>query len=75
MFISLLAISIQIGPFHGSHRDKTRVKVRVQLNLHGIVSVESATVSKKPLFFHLCPFCAIIIAVVICISSIMVSVD
>ncbi|KAI4308013.1 hypothetical protein L6164_031132 [Bauhinia variegata] len=35
--------SFTIGPFPGSHGGKTRVKVRVQLNLHGIVSVESAT--------------------------------
>ncbi|KAI9115670.1 hypothetical protein K1719_013339 [Acacia pycnantha] len=35
--------SFTIGPFHGSHGGKARVKVRVQLNLHGIVSVESAT--------------------------------
>ncbi|XP_061342267.1 heat shock 70 kDa protein 16-like [Gastrolobium bilobum] len=33
----------KIGPFHGSHGTKTRVKVKVQLNLHGIVSIESAT--------------------------------
>lgn len=32
-----------IGPFHSSHSEKARVKVKVQLNLHGIVSVESAT--------------------------------
>ncbi|KAJ1441369.1 Heat shock protein 70 family [Sesbania bispinosa] len=29
-----------IGPLHGSHGSKTRVKVRVQLNLHGIVTME-----------------------------------
>ncbi|RDX91229.1 Heat shock 70 kDa protein 16, partial [Mucuna pruriens] len=34
---------VTIGPFHGS---KTRVKVRVPLNLHGIVSIESATLIK-----------------------------
>ena len=38
---------MQIGPFQGSHSEKARVKVKVHLNLHGIVSVESATVSKK----------------------------
>ncbi|KAK7305101.1 hypothetical protein VNO77_43001 [Canavalia gladiata] len=32
-----------IGPFHGFIGSKTRVKVRVLLNLHGIVSIESAT--------------------------------
>lgn len=31
-----------IGPFQGSHSEKARVKVKVQLNLHGIVTVESA---------------------------------
>ncbi|KAJ8763650.1 hypothetical protein K2173_003122 [Erythroxylum novogranatense] len=31
-----------IGPFEGSYSEKARVKVKVQLNLHGIVSVESA---------------------------------
>ncbi|XP_061339759.1 heat shock 70 kDa protein 16-like isoform X2 [Gastrolobium bilobum] len=35
-----------IGPFQGSHGSKTRVKVRVELNLHGIVSIESATLIK-----------------------------
>ncbi|KAF5728402.1 heat shock 70 kDa protein 16 [Tripterygium wilfordii] len=32
----------KIGPFQ-SHSEKTRIKVKVQLNLHGIVNVESAT--------------------------------
>ncbi|KAJ7960763.1 Heat shock 70 kDa protein [Quillaja saponaria] len=32
-----------IGPFQGSHGNKARVKVRVQLNLHGILTIESAT--------------------------------
>ncbi|XVE80381.1 hypothetical protein DITRI_Ditri14bG0135200 [Diplodiscus trichospermus] len=31
-----------IGPFQGSSSEKARVKVKVQLNLHGIVTVESA---------------------------------
>ncbi|KAF5960548.1 hypothetical protein HYC85_001757 [Camellia sinensis] len=31
-----------IGPFQVSDREKVKVKVRVQLNLHGIVTVESA---------------------------------
>ncbi|KAK4803801.1 hypothetical protein SAY86_003618 [Trapa natans] len=34
--------SFMIGPFKGSVCEKTRVKVRVLLNLHGIVSVDSA---------------------------------
>ncbi|XP_027330921.1 heat shock 70 kDa protein 16-like [Abrus precatorius] len=41
----------KIGPFHRSHGSKTRIKVQVQLNLHGIVSIESATVSKKTHFY------------------------
>ncbi|XWS51876.1 hypothetical protein CRYUN_Cryun11dG0019500 [Craigia yunnanensis] len=35
----------EIGPFQGYHSERERVKVKVQLNLHGIVTVESATVS------------------------------
>ncbi|XP_019425878.1 PREDICTED: heat shock 70 kDa protein 16-like [Lupinus angustifolius] len=35
-----------IGPFHGYHGDKARVKVRVQLNLHGILMTESAVLIK-----------------------------
>ncbi|KAI3863170.1 hypothetical protein MKW98_015628 [Papaver atlanticum] len=31
-----------IGPFQVSHAEKVKVKVRVQLNIHGIVSLESA---------------------------------
>ncbi|KAL2322644.1 hypothetical protein Fmac_027023 [Flemingia macrophylla] len=37
---------VTIGPFHGSHSSKTRIKVRIPLNLHGIVSIESATLIK-----------------------------
>ncbi|XP_033133815.1 heat shock 70 kDa protein 16 isoform X2 [Brassica rapa] len=33
----------EIGPFQISHGEAARVKVRVQLNLHGIVSVDSAS--------------------------------
>ncbi|WRX28889.1 Heat shock protein 70 family - like 10 [Theobroma cacao] len=32
----------EIGPFQSSHIERARVKVKVQLNLHGIVTVESA---------------------------------
>ncbi|RDX64723.1 Heat shock 70 kDa protein 16, partial [Mucuna pruriens] len=35
-----------IGPFHGSHGSKARIEVQVQLNLHGIISIESATLVK-----------------------------
>ncbi|KAM7280484.1 hypothetical protein ACFE04_007618 [Oxalis oulophora] len=31
-----------IGPFQGSHGEKSKVKIRVQLNLHGIVTIDSA---------------------------------
>ncbi|KAG1365334.1 putative Heat shock 70 kDa protein 16 [Cocos nucifera] len=33
----------QVGPFQASRSEKPKVKVRVRLNLHGIVSVESAS--------------------------------
>ncbi|MQL83355.1 hypothetical protein Taro_015825 [Colocasia esculenta] len=32
-----------IGPFQVSHHEKPKVKVRIRLNLHGIVTVESAS--------------------------------
>nr|KJB22069.1 hypothetical protein B456_004G027900 [Gossypium raimondii] len=32
----------EIGPFQASNSERARVKVKVQLNLHGIVNVESA---------------------------------
>lgn len=35
---------LQIGPFQ-AHTEKSKVKVRIRLNLHGLVSVESAAVS------------------------------
>ncbi|KAF2619486.1 hypothetical protein F2Q68_00040658 [Brassica cretica] len=38
-----LAALRYIGPFHISHGEAARVKVRVQLNLHGIVSIDSAS--------------------------------
>ncbi|RZR92723.1 hypothetical protein BHM03_00021077 [Ensete ventricosum] len=37
----------QIGPFHSSKGERAKLKVKVHLNLHGIVSVESATVSME----------------------------
>uniref|UniRef100_A0A2P2JV44 Heat shock 70 kDa protein 16 n=1 Tax=Rhizophora mucronata TaxID=61149 RepID=A0A2P2JV44_RHIMU len=40
--------SFKIGPFQ-SHSDKARVKVKVQLNLHGIVTVKSATLVENNL--------------------------
>ncbi|XP_052181222.1 heat shock 70 kDa protein 16 isoform X3 [Diospyros lotus] len=33
----------EIGPFQISHPDKVKIKVRVQLNLHGIVAIDSAS--------------------------------
>jgi len=36
---------MQIGPFQSTKGEKAKIKVRVRLNLHGIVSIESATVS------------------------------
>lgn len=35
----------QIGPFQSTKGERAKLKVKVRLNLHGIVSVESATVS------------------------------
>ncbi|KAF8062617.1 hypothetical protein N665_1196s0023 [Sinapis alba] len=35
--------SFTIGPFQISHGEAARVKVRVQLNLHGIVTIDSAS--------------------------------
>ncbi|CAN1318782.1 Heat shock 70 kDa protein 16 [Linum perenne] len=42
--VSSRICSFTIGPFQSPNGDKARVKVKVQLNLHGIVTVESATV-------------------------------
>ncbi|CAI0379800.1 unnamed protein product [Linum tenue] len=39
-----------IDPLQGSSNDKARVKVKVQLNLHGIIAIESATVNN--VHFH-----------------------
>ncbi|CAM8957305.1 unnamed protein product [Rhodiola kirilowii] len=36
-----------IGPFQSTKSDRARVKVKVRLNLHGIVSVESATLLEE----------------------------
>lgn len=36
---------MQIGPFQSTKGEPSKVKVKVRLNLHGIVSVESALVS------------------------------
>lgn len=35
----------QIGPFQSTKSERAKVKVKVRLNMHGIVSIESATVS------------------------------
>ncbi|KAK4360947.1 hypothetical protein RND71_019899 [Anisodus tanguticus] len=35
-----------IGPFQIPHSEKTKIKVKIQLNLHGIVTVESACLIK-----------------------------
>ncbi|KAL9238640.1 hypothetical protein vseg_013036 [Gypsophila vaccaria] len=36
-----------IGPFQSSKGDRAKLKVRVRLNLHGIVSIESATLLEE----------------------------
>jgi heat shock 70kDa protein 4 len=35
---------LQIGPFHPSKGEKAKLKVKVRLNIHGIVTVDSAMV-------------------------------
>ncbi|KAJ6376571.1 hypothetical protein OIU76_025677 [Salix suchowensis] len=40
--VSTKISSFTIGPFQASSNEKARIKVKVQLNLHGIVTVESA---------------------------------
>ncbi|OIT05769.1 heat shock 70 kda protein 16, partial [Nicotiana attenuata] len=39
-----------IGPFQVPHSEKAKIKVKIQLNLHGIVTVESAWVLPIPTF-------------------------
>lgn len=36
---------MQIGPFQSTKGERAKLKVKARLNLHGIVSVDSATVS------------------------------
>ncbi|XP_050370955.1 heat shock 70 kDa protein 16 [Argentina anserina] len=44
---SLKICCFTIGPFQGYHSERTRVKVKIQLDLHGIVSVVSAKVVEE----------------------------
>jgi len=53
MLTHLLTTSFQIGPLPGS-QGNARVKVRAQLNLHGIFSIDSAIVSRR---FYFSIFC------------------
>ncbi|KAK4491938.1 hypothetical protein RD792_002720 [Penstemon davidsonii] len=41
--VSTRISSFKIGPFRVSHVEKTKIKVKVHLNLHGIVTIESAS--------------------------------
>ena len=41
-------INVQIGPVQSTTGERSKLKVKVRLSLHGIVSVESATVSLEP---------------------------
>lgn len=43
--ILLHDVHMQIGPFQSTKAERAKLKVKVRLNVHGIVSVESATVS------------------------------
>jgi hypothetical protein len=45
LLILLCDVHVQIGPFQSTKSERAKLKVKVRLNLHGIVSVESATVS------------------------------
>jgi len=54
LFVEKLAIVesllfLQIGPFQTTKGEKAKLKVRVQLDKHGIVLVDSATVSTNGL--------------------------
>ncbi|CAI0436428.1 unnamed protein product [Linum tenue] len=42
--VSSRICTFTIGPLQGSNSDKARVKVKIQLNLHGIITVEAAMV-------------------------------
>lgn len=52
-FLLTLYVYCQIGPFQATKSERAKVKVKVRLNLHGIVSIESATVSNSDIY---CPF-------------------
>ncbi|KAL8032838.1 hypothetical protein ABFX02_13G123000 [Erythranthe guttata] len=41
--VSTRISSFKIGPFRVSHEERTKIKVKLQLNLHGIFSIESAS--------------------------------
>ncbi|KAL2495388.1 Heat shock 70 kDa protein 16 [Forsythia ovata] len=41
--------SFTIGPFEGPHAEKAKIKVRVNLNLHGIVTIQSASLMEDSL--------------------------
>lgn len=49
IWLSSLLKCMQIGPFQSTKNEKAKVKVKVRLNVHGIISVESATVSLSKL--------------------------
>jgi heat shock protein 4 len=44
---------MQIGPFQSSKGEEAKLEVKVCLNIHGIVSLESATVTYNTPFCHL----------------------
>jgi heat shock 70kDa protein 4 len=47
----LICYDAQIGPFQPSKGEKAKLKVKVRLNIHGIVTVDSATVILEPWAF------------------------
>ncbi|KAL2475601.1 Heat shock 70 kDa protein 16 [Abeliophyllum distichum] len=47
--VSIGISSFTIGPFEVPHAEKAKIKVRVNLNLHGIVTIESASLMEDSL--------------------------
>ena len=47
-------VCVQIGPFKSTKSERAKLKLKVRLNLHGIVSVESATVSYGSSSYFVC---------------------
>lgn len=48
---------MKIGPFQSAKGERAKVKVKVRLNVHGIVSIESATVSMEAVQYEILLSC------------------